>query len=82
VARGRGTIINISSITGVALEVLNGVYGGAKAFVLALSLSLHKELAEKNVRYPSGPAWGNGHGLLGHSRRASCASPERNCDEG
>jgi uncharacterized protein len=29
---------------------LNGVYGGTKAFVLALSLSLHKELAGKNVR--------------------------------
>jgi short-subunit dehydrogenase len=50
VARGGGTIINISSVLGVTPEVLNGVYGGTKAFVLALSLSLHKELAEKNVR--------------------------------
>jgi len=31
-------------------EILNGVYGATKAFVLALSLSLRKELAEKNVR--------------------------------
>lgn len=50
VARGGGTIINIASIVGVNPEILNGVYGGTKAFVLALSLSLHKELAEKNVR--------------------------------
>ncbi len=50
VERGRGTIINIASIVGIAPEVLNGVYGGTKAFVLAFSLSLHKELAEKNVR--------------------------------
>ena len=50
VARGGGTIINVSSIVGIAPEVLNGVYGGSKAFVLALSLSLHKELADKNVR--------------------------------
>ena len=50
VARGGGTIINIASIVGVAPEILNGVYGGTKAFVLALSLSLHKELADKNVR--------------------------------
>jgi short-subunit dehydrogenase len=50
VARGAGTIINISSILGVTPEVLNGVYGATKAFVLALSRSLHKELAEKNVR--------------------------------
>lgn len=50
VARGGGTIINISSIVGIAPELLNGVYGGTKAFVMAFSLSLHKELAEKNVR--------------------------------
>ena len=50
VARGGGTIINISSILGITPEVLNGVYGGTKAFVLAFTLSLHKELAEKNVR--------------------------------
>jgi hypothetical protein len=48
-ARG-GTIINVASIVGIAPEILNGVYGGTKAFVLALSLSLHKELADKNVR--------------------------------
>jgi short-subunit dehydrogenase len=35
---------------GVAPEILNGVYGGAKAFVLAFSQSLHHELADKNVR--------------------------------
>lgn len=50
VARGGGTIVNIASIVGIAPETLNGVYGGTKAFVLALSQSLHKELAEKNVR--------------------------------
>jgi short-subunit dehydrogenase len=43
-------IVNIASILGIAPEVLNGVYGGTKAFVIALSLSLHKELAGKNVR--------------------------------
>src|SRR5258707_2506706 len=50
VERGRGTIINIASIVGIAPEVLNCVYGGTHTFVLAFSLSLHKELAEKNVR--------------------------------
>jgi uncharacterized protein len=50
VARGGGTIVNIASIVGVAPEVLNGVYGASKAYVLAFSQSLHKELAEKNVR--------------------------------
>ena len=50
VARGGGTIINIASVLAVTPEILNGVYGSTKAFVLAFSLSLHKELAQKNVR--------------------------------
>lgn len=50
VARGKGGIINISSIVAIAPEVLNGVYGGSKAFVLAFSQSLHHELAGKGVR--------------------------------
>ncbi len=50
VARGRGTIINIASIVALAPELLNGVYGGSKAFVLAFSQSLQHELADKGVR--------------------------------
>ncbi|MGC7402330.1 SDR family NAD(P)-dependent oxidoreductase [Pandoraea pneumonica] len=50
VARGHGTIINISSIVAIAPELLNGVYGASKAFVLTLSQSLHHELADKGVR--------------------------------
>ncbi|HEY3030551.1 MAG TPA: SDR family oxidoreductase [Bradyrhizobium sp.] len=50
VARGNGTIINISSIVAIAPEVLNGVYGGTKAFVLAFSHSLVHELADKGIR--------------------------------
>jgi short-subunit dehydrogenase len=34
VRRGRGTIINIASIVGIAPEMLNGVYGGTKAYVI------------------------------------------------
>jgi uncharacterized protein len=50
VARGGGTIVNISSIVAVSPETLNGVYGGSKAFVLALTQSLHHELGAKGVR--------------------------------
>lgn len=50
VARGAGTIINIASIVAIAPELLNGVYGGSKAFVLAFSQSLHHELADKGIR--------------------------------
>jgi len=50
VARGGGTVVNIASIAAVAPEILNGVYGGTKAFVLAFSQSLQHELAAKGVR--------------------------------
>jgi uncharacterized protein len=50
VARGGGTIVNIASIVAVGPEILNGVYGASKAYVLALSQSLHKELAAQGVR--------------------------------
>jgi short-subunit dehydrogenase len=48
--RGRGTVINLSSIVGLAPDLLNGVYGASKAFVLAFTLSLQKELANRGVR--------------------------------
>lgn len=50
VARGGGTIINIASAVALAPEMLNGVYGATKAFVLAFSQSLHHELRDKGVR--------------------------------
>ena len=50
VARGAGTLVNIASIVAIAPEILNGVYGGTKAFVLALSQSMQHELADKGIR--------------------------------
>jgi hypothetical protein len=50
VARGQGTIINIASVVGIVPELLNGVYGATKSFVVAFSQSLHHELAERGVR--------------------------------
>ena len=52
VARGDGTIVNMDSSLAISPETLNGVYGGTKAFVLALSVSLKHELAGKGVRVP------------------------------
>ncbi len=49
VDRGRGTVINIASVAAVAPELLNGVYGGTKVFVLAFSQSLRHELADTGV---------------------------------
>lgn len=50
VRRGGGSVVNISSIVGVAPEILNGVYGATKAYVLALTQSLHHELADQGIR--------------------------------
>lgn len=50
IKQGTGTIINIASIVAIGPEVLNGVYGGTKAYVLALTQSLHHELAAKGIR--------------------------------
>jgi uncharacterized protein len=50
IARGGGTIINIASIAALAPEMLNGVYGATKAFVVAFSQSLKHELSDKNIR--------------------------------
>jgi hypothetical protein len=50
VARGRGAVINISSIVAIAPEILNGVYGASKAYVLALTQSLQHEMTNKGVR--------------------------------
>jgi uncharacterized protein len=50
VARGRGTLINISSVLALAPERFNGSYSGTKAYLLNLSLRLQQELAGKGVR--------------------------------
>jgi short-subunit dehydrogenase len=50
VARGQGTIVNISSVVAVAVEALNGVYSASKSYVLSFGHSLQKDLAEKGVR--------------------------------
>jgi uncharacterized protein len=45
-----GTIINVASVVGIVPELLSGVYGATKAFVIAFSRSLHKEFAERKIR--------------------------------
>ena len=48
VARAAGTIINIASVVGISPETM--VYGATKAYVIAFSLSLQHELADKGIR--------------------------------
>jgi short-subunit dehydrogenase len=50
VARGSGTIVNISSVVGVAVEMLNGLYSATKSYVLSFGHTLQKDLADKGVR--------------------------------
>jgi short-subunit dehydrogenase len=48
-ARKAGTIINVASVLALAPELFSGPYSGTKAFVLNLSISLQRELADKGV---------------------------------
>jgi short-subunit dehydrogenase len=50
VARKNGIIVNIASIAAVAPEILNGVYGGSKAYVVNFTQALHKEVGDKGVQ--------------------------------
>lgn len=50
VERGGGAIVNVSSIVAVATEMMNGVYGATKSYVLAFTQSLLHELGPKGLR--------------------------------
>jgi len=50
VERGDGAIINIGSVVALMPEIINGVYSGTKAYVLAFSQALRQELKDKGVR--------------------------------
>lgn len=47
--RGAGSIINISSIVGLAPEVPFGVYGATKSYVLSFSQNIQSELGPRGV---------------------------------
>jgi len=49
-ARGKGTIVNIASAVAIVPELFNGTYSGGKAFVLAFTQALAKELDGTGVR--------------------------------
>ena len=49
-ARGTGTIINIASVVGIAVEALNGVYSASKSYVLSFGHALRNDLEKKGVR--------------------------------
>jgi hypothetical protein len=49
VARKSGTIVNMASIVAYNPERFNGVYGGSKAFMLALAQAMTRELTENGV---------------------------------
>ena len=78
VARGNGTIINISSVVAIAPERLNGVYGGTKAFVLALDAVARSRARRQGRPRAGGAARRHGHRVLGHRRHAG--SPASGAD--
>lgn len=51
VERKRGTVVNLASALALAPGMFNGVYGASKAYVVALTQSLDKELAGHGLRF-------------------------------
>ncbi|HEY8527349.1 MAG TPA: SDR family oxidoreductase [Acidimicrobiales bacterium] len=49
IARGRGTVINVSSVAGLQSRPGNATYGATKAFVSLFSEAIHAELAGTGV---------------------------------
>jgi short-subunit dehydrogenase len=49
--RGHGTVINVGSVLGLAPERFPGNYAATKAYVLALTQSLHAELGTSGVTF-------------------------------
>ncbi len=50
VARGQGTLVNVSSVLALAPERFNATYSGTKVFLLNLSTALRTELANTPIR--------------------------------
>jgi short-subunit dehydrogenase len=48
-ARGRGTILNVSSVAGLQAKPGNATYGATKAYVASFGESVHEELAGTGV---------------------------------
>jgi short-subunit dehydrogenase len=48
-SRGKGAIINLSSVLALAPEMFDGTYSGTKAFILSLTQGLAKEVVDKGI---------------------------------
>lgn len=49
VQQGKGAIVNVSSVVGLAPEYQMTVYGATKSFVLFLSQGMHQELSSRGI---------------------------------
>jgi uncharacterized protein len=67
-ARGRGAIINIASVVGVAVEALNGVYSASKSYDLELRALAAKGPGRQGRSDPDGAARRDGDRVLGRRR--------------
>lgn len=71
VARGRGTLINVSPAGALAPDMFNGGNRGSKTCVVNLSVRLQQEFARKGVRVQV---------VLAGATRAGAAPPSRSMD--
>jgi short-subunit dehydrogenase len=75
-SKGSGTIVNISSAVGIAVELLNAVYGASKSYVLSLGHALQRDRSAKGVRVqtvlPAATATAFWH-IAGYPAQKECA---------
>lgn len=51
IPRGRGSIVNIGSVTGFLPEMFDGPYSGSKSYILNLTLSLANKAKDSGVKF-------------------------------
>ena len=72
VGRGKGTLINISSVVALAPERFNAAYSGAKAFMLSSQHDAAGRAGRRRHTRPGGAARRHAHRDLGQGGRRYC----------
>ena len=75
VERGRGAIINLSSVSGFQPGPYNAGYAAAKAYVLWLSEAVNAEVGRQRCHGNGGLPWSSADGVPGHQRRRLPGQP-------
>jgi len=83
IARGRGSIVNLGSISGSVAQAKHLTYSATKGAIESMTRCMARDLAPHNIRVNAvcpGPVWTEGNARAaqrrGHDRRAADRDPE------